>query len=1120
MHSTPFRVRHGIIVETSSNTSTAIVANNQVLTGSASNALVDLATAWNTTGNPTAIKLNVTNTASGANSALMDLQVSGNSKFYVSVNGNVGIGTSAPSSSLTIGNAKNIALLSNTTTDGKISFVGSNGNEHASIGRTGSYNLSLYSYSEFVFSSGVSSIGFTTLSKPSVWKTYAGGSFNFVGYSGFGGEVIMSNSENAEEVFHAYLTSPYKIVMPKGDFSIGLTSPTAKFTVANSTNATSQHLYGTYTDASNYERLNLTANSSGHYIIGEEAGTGSARPLYLGSNNATMVTVAASGNIGIGTTTPGYKLHVAGSGSQDIYISSLNNDEAGLRFAGAGTRGRIYTDYSYNMIIQPNAQYTNPYVIMKAENDSVNQIRVGINTTSPDRTLHVNGTARISSVLTMGSYIQGTTQLDLYGDSTSTVGVRITSAGNVGIGNTAPISRLTVDTGISVTAGALPYFELYRSGQSHWKLQHLSNGLGIQNSWSGQTYRSALILDDGLGISTQEILRLAYFGGVGAIGIGISAPTAKLTVANGTSPTSQHLYGTYTDASNYERINLTANSSGNYIIGQQAGTGSARPLYLGANNATAVTIDTAGNLGVGTTSPNFKLTVAEAFAGTGIRSGIIHSDNTNGTSHAIMQIQTGGASGGDPHIFFGISGVGSSGWNLGLDNSDSDKFKISGPNGDVGLLGTNDRFTIDATGNVGIGTSTPSSALDVNGKITTRFGGALRGYFGAPSWDTSYISMQHALLTESSINAAIFQSSVGDTTVNAAVGKSLLLRINNDSGGQGQLEFTSKKFVFSGSNVAIGMTAPTAKFTVADGTSPTSQHIYGTYTDASNYERINLTANSSGHYIIGQQAGTGSPRKLFLGANNATAVTIDTAGNVGIGTTPYYPLQVNEQIRISNATQALDMTPTSLSGSAQLVVGSSTSYLLLQSALSNIVHRANTYHVFENQSGSEWMRITSTGNVGIGTTTPVGYLWAPAAGDNAQARLGQIIFNSSQVAGYTGSILWANWNPLTAAKNVAGWSYGLDLGRNGDFLAINRIPTGSTTVSEFLRITSAGNVGIGTSTPSSVLDINSDGIRVRTAKTPESNTAIGNQGDICWDTNYIYVCTAANTWKRSSISTW
>ena len=39
-------------------------------------------------------------------------------------------------------------------------------------------------------------------------------------------------------------------------------------------------------------------------------------------------------------------------------------------------------------------------------------------------------------------------------------------------------------------------------------------------------------------------------------------------------------------------------------------------------------------------------------------------------------------------------------------------------------------------------------------------------------------------------------------------------------------------------------------------------------------------------------------------------------------------------------------------------------------------------------------------------------------------------------------------------------------------------------------------------------------------KTPTSATAAGVEGDICWDTSYIYVCVAANTWKRTAISTW
>lgn len=41
-----------------------------------------------------------------------------------------------------------------------------------------------------------------------------------------------------------------------------------------------------------------------------------------------------------------------------------------------------------------------------------------------------------------------------------------------------------------------------------------------------------------------------------------------------------------------------------------------------------------------------------------------------------------------------------------------------------------------------------------------------------------------------------------------------------------------------------------------------------------------------------------------------------------------------------------------------------------------------------------------------------------------------------------------------------------------------------------------------------------------TANTPASASATGTAGTVCWDANFIYVCTAANTWKRVAIATW
>ena len=65
------------------------------LTGSNAQSIVDLAGTWNTTGTPTALKLNVTDTASNAASLLMDLQVGGTSRVSVAKSGTMLFNSSA-----------------------------------------------------------------------------------------------------------------------------------------------------------------------------------------------------------------------------------------------------------------------------------------------------------------------------------------------------------------------------------------------------------------------------------------------------------------------------------------------------------------------------------------------------------------------------------------------------------------------------------------------------------------------------------------------------------------------------------------------------------------------------------------------------------------------------------------------------------------------------------------------------------------------------------------------------------------------------------------------------------------------------------------------------------------
>jgi hypothetical protein len=79
--------------------SQALTVSGYSLTGANTQALLDLSGTWNTSGNPTAIKLNLTNTASGTLSRFVDFQLGGTSKF------NFGIGGPTPSTVFSIAGA-------------------------------------------------------------------------------------------------------------------------------------------------------------------------------------------------------------------------------------------------------------------------------------------------------------------------------------------------------------------------------------------------------------------------------------------------------------------------------------------------------------------------------------------------------------------------------------------------------------------------------------------------------------------------------------------------------------------------------------------------------------------------------------------------------------------------------------------------------------------------------------------------------------------------------------------------------------------------------------------------------------------------------------------------------
>ena len=129
--------------------------------------------------------------------------------------------------------------------------------------------------------------------------------------------------------------------------------------------------------------------------------------------------------------------------------------------------------------------------------------------------------------------------------------------------------------------------------------------------------------------------------------------------------------------------------------------------------------------------------------------------------------------------------------------------------------------------------------------------------------------------------------------------------------------------------------------------------------------------------------------------------------------------------------------------------GKSTTALSILGLLSYPVAFHNTGSIkFKNNSGADRAIITDAGNVGIGTTTPDSKLEVDM-NDASGNRLGFIGDGST-----TGAALWTNW--------TTGASY-LDF-RLG----------GTTNTYTKMRITNAGNVGIGTTNPAEKLHVSAD----------------------------------------------
>jgi hypothetical protein len=169
-----------------------------------------------------------------------------------------------------------------------------------------------------------------------------------------------------------------------------------------------------------------------------------------------------------------------------------------------------------------------------------------------------------------------------------------------------------------------------------------------------------------------------------------------------------------------------------------------------------------------------------------------------------------------------------------------------------------------------------------------------------------------------------------------------------------------------------------------------------------------------------------------------------------------------------------------------------------------------------NVTGNVTGNISSTGpssfssidvNGGAIDGTPIGAN-SPATG----------AFTSLSTTG-TAAIATADIN----AGEIDGTNIGANTPATGAFTTLNA--TGTATLATVdINAGAIDGTNIGASTPGtgvfSALTTSGDSVTIQTTQTPASASATGTTGEIAWDSNYLYVCVASNTWKRVAIDTW
>ena len=537
----------------------------------------------------------------------------GTNQFYKDASGNVGIGTATPVTAL---NLQGGATISWGTSLLSIDYVQA-GAGSVAIGTNGSQKL-------VVNASGNLGLGVT----PSAW-----GLGKAIEVNGLGNAVWGVSAGNMLIAANMYYSGDYK--------------------------------YATTTFATQYQQT-----SGQHRWFNAPSGTAGNTITFT-----QAMTLDASGNLGIGTASPSGKLVVSNAGANGFEFDPTNGIMQTYNRSGSAYTGTKI--YGLTFDVRTGASPTTSLYIDASNN-------VGIGTASPGHKLNVVSSG--NSQIRVGSLVAGTEYYDFGRDGTDgffgfsgaqttfsgykwsvnagSEVMRINNAGNLGIGTSAPGTKLqvlgTIAAQIGADASNATGIRIYGSGSdkrvdftgadglSNERISGIGTGgpgilaFSVNNSSAVMTERMRLDSSGNLGLGVTPSAWLSTTKSVDVNTVGSlwgfqSGTNVQVGVTNNAflNASAQYIYKTSATASNYLQnqgshiwFNAPSGTAGNAITFTQA-----------------MTLDASGKLLVGRTSASTSIAALKAevegryvSANTGVAG---YSFGTSGSSFVINDVSSG-----------------------------------------------------------------------------------------------------------------------------------------------------------------------------------------------------------------------------------------------------------------------------------------------------------------------------------------------------------------------------------------------------------------------------------------------------------------------------------------------